>query len=248
MNIMQNLRDRIGAVVAAVIGALMACVCGAVMTFYLAPRQALEANRIGNLPQMNAEHVSSSAAGTEIMVTGSLSDNAALFDDSDLVAYTLHEWVVTYSEDSDGNETVDGSWNFVETTVPDLNLNVGGQVLKVLAASQPSLDGNLREEFAYTDSLDVADDGVESIPDGSQRYKGFYDGDLVTVLGQKSSTGGVIPEKLFAGDRVAFEQSEVDAAKGLLMGGIAFMACAPVILIGGILGAIFGRRKRGVLG
>jgi FixJ family two-component response regulator len=30
------------------------------------------------------------------------------------------------------------------------------------------------------------------LPDGTRRYRGLFDGDLVTVLGKKSASGGVL--------------------------------------------------------
>ena len=72
----------------------------------------------------------------------------------------------------------------------------------------------------------------------------FIDGDLVTVLGKKASSDGVIPSELYAGDRVAFADSKQDAARGLLIGGLCVIGLAPIVLVGGALIALFGRRRR----
>ncbi len=243
MNIFQAIRERIGAVIAAVFGSILVCICGALFTFYLAPQQALEANRIGNLPQMDASYVAAAAPGADILVTGSLVDNPPISADSQLVAYELEEWEVTQPSADSEDTTPDGSWSTVEYAAPDLALSVNGQTLQVLAAASLSFSGNLHEELVVGDGVETADYDGQPLPEGSLRYSGFYNGDLVTVLGTRATTGGVIPEKLYGGDRVAFEESEKDAATGLLIAGVVMLVCAPVVLIGGGLGAIFGRRQ-----
>lgn len=70
----------------------------------------------------------------------------------------------------------------------------------------------------------------------------MVDGALTTVLGQKATTGGIIPEHLFAGDRVAFETSQRQAASGLLFSGICLMILSPLVLVGGLLFVLFRRR------
>ncbi len=79
----------------------------------------------------------------------------------------------------------------------------------------------------------------ERLPDGTRRYQGFFDGDLVTVLGKKSANGGVLPEHIFGGDRLQFEESQRQAASGLFMAGLCMMAFAPLLLIGGLLWALW---------
>ena len=249
MNILLSLRQRIGVVIASVLAAIFFCASGAFFAFVLAPKQAIEARRISNLPQMDASYVASAPAGEDILVTGTLMDNPPLLDDSELVAYHLEEWQVTLPDANSNDNTPDGDWNTLERIAPDLNLDVGGQRVQVLSASNMDFSGNLREELVYGDGVESAEYNGQQLPQGSLRYRGFYNGDLTTVLGQKATSGGIVPEKLFAGDRVAFEQSEKDAAKGMFIGGIVFMACAPLVLVGGILSAIFGRRRRrGILG
>ncbi len=244
MNILLSLRQRIGAVIASVLAALFFCGFGAFFAFVLAPRQAIEAQRISNLPQMDANYVASAPAGEDILVTGTLVDNPPLFDDSELVAYHLSEWQVTLPDANSNDDTPEGDWNTVERVSPDLTLEVGGQRVQVLSASDVSFGGDLHEEIVYGEGLETATYNGEQLPEGSLRYRGFYNGDLTTVLGKKAASGGIVPEKLYAGDRVAFEQSEQNAAKGMLIGGLIFMACALLVLVGGILSAIFGRRRR----
>lgn len=237
-----SIRERIGAAVVAVIAAMFFCMCGVVFVFFLAPRQALEARRIGNISQMDGAGVVNAPAGTDILITGRLTDNPTL--DGDLVAYRLETWQVRESSSDDPDINPSGSWNTSETNVPNLTLDVNGQALTLLADSNVSLSGSLHEEIRHSDSSLGAEDFDDNwIPDGSQRFRGLQNGDLTTVLGTKASTGGVIPDKLYVGDRVAFEESEKEAASGFLVAGICMLVLAPVTVIGGILGTVFGRRR-----
>ncbi|HNB52036.1 MAG TPA: hypothetical protein PK530_08845 [Anaerolineales bacterium] len=244
MNIFQLIRERIAAVIGVVFFSIVICICGAAFTFYFAPQQALEANRISNLPQMDAGYVVSANPGTEILITGVLANNPALLADSNLVAYELERWDVT-PPNNDNDTTPDGSWESVETVIPNLTLEANGQNLTILAANTASLSGALHEEIVRGDGFETASYNGENLPEGSLRYQGFFNGDLTTVLGQKASTEGIVPAKLYAGDRVAFEQSEKDAAKWMLVAGIAMMICSPLFLVLGGVGAIFGRNTRG---
>jgi hypothetical protein len=247
MNLLQSLRERLGAVAAAVIGSILVCLCGALLTFYLAPRQAIEANRIAGLPHMDADYVAAAAPGDDILISGTLVDNPALLAGFPLVAYELEEWEVTPPSADSEDTTPSGNWNSREIVSPNLNLDVGGQALGILQASAVTFGGSLHAQIVPGDSPETADYEGQPLAEGSLRYTGFHNGDLITVLGVRASTGQIIPEKLFGGDRVLFEESEADAAKGLLIGGIAMMLCAPVVLIGGSLSAVFGHnRRRGI--
>ena len=131
----------------------------------------------------------------------------------------------------------------MERITPDLTLNVNGRRLEILRASNVRFSGPLHERLVRAYSFRRAKYNNEDLAEGSERLRGFHNGDLVTVLGSKASAGGVIPDELFAGDRIAFVQHEKSAAKGLLTGGLCMMGIAPIILIGGILSALFGRRR-----
>lgn len=245
MNLLQLLRDRIQAVIGVLIASIALCVCGVLFTFVFAPGQALEAARIRSLPSMDADSLAAAAPGADVLVTGWLAGNAPLHGDLPFVAYLLETWEVTPgSTTEDGETEPDGDWETVERAIPDLTLEVNGQTVQVLSSTTASLGGPLHEEIVPGNSREQAQYQGEWLPEGSLRYRGFYNGDLITVLGQKAATGGVVPEKLYAGDRVAFEQSETDAARGMLFAGIGMMVCAPILLIGGGLAALFGRRAR----
>jgi len=243
MNIFAAIRERIGMVIAAVIGAVVLLGCGAVLVFILAPQQKLEALHIEKMPLVDAGGAEAAAVSEELLVTGRLEDNP-LMDEGGFVAYKLDEWVVTLPDDDDTDSDPDGDWKTVEKVVPDLTLNVNGEIVWTLAADDATLSGPLHEDLIYSDAYDEAKYNGEWVPHGSLRLRGFFNGDLITALGKKASTGEIIPEELYAGDRVAFADSKHAAAKGLLTGGIIMMICSPVALVGGVLAALFGRRRR----
>lgn len=243
MNIFASIRERIGSAVGAVIGAFFLLGCGAVLAFVLSPQQALEARRIEKMPLMDAGSVASAAAGEDILVTGWLADNP-LMDEEGFVAYSLEEWVVTLPDPDDSSDEPDGDWKTIEQLVPELMIQVEGEMVRTLEGDNVRLTGSLNEALIYSDGYDEAKYEGEWLPHGSQRLRGFFNGDLVSVLGQKGSVGGIIPEELYAGDRVAFAESKHDAAKGLFIGGIVMMVCAPLVLVGGVLGGLFGRQRR----
>ena len=244
MNIVQRAKDRVGGVIAAVFAAIVFCCCGAMMTFYLAPQQAIEANRIKNAPQMDAAYVFNANPGDDLLVSGKLVDNQPVLADQEFVAYRLERWDVTVSRDNDGETSTSGSWTQVEIQSPLLTIEVTGQVLDLLASDDAAISGRLRELIVPGEGENTAKDGTSEVRDGTLRYQGFFDGDVITVLGVKASTGGIIPDHLYAGDRVEFEQSQADAARGLLFGGILMMTCAPLVLVGGGAAALFGRSRR----
>ncbi|MBC8331770.1 MAG: hypothetical protein H8E28_07290 [Anaerolineae bacterium] len=243
MNLFRSLRERFGALIGVGIGAVVLLSCGLLFVFYLAPRQKLEARRIEQLPLMDAATVTGATPGDELLVTGRLQGDA-LPDANNFIAYKVDKWEVRQDTSEDGDSQPSGSWSRIETRVPDLRLDVGGQWVDVLAASGANLSGPLHEVLIPSSSRETAPYDSQSLPDGSLRYLGFYDGDLVTTLGKKAASGGILPDELFAGDRVAFVESQHAAAQGLLIAGVIMLVCSPVVLFGGGLAAIFGRRKR----
>jgi len=237
------LQGRIRSVIFAVVGAIGIFGCGLALTFVVAPRQALEAYRITRMPQMNAQSLEEARPGDEILLTGTLASNPPLVDDTDFVAYRLKRWEVTLPSSDDSDARPSGSWAAVETEVPALWLDVEGRRVRLLAAETMALSGRLHEEIMYSESDLTADYGGEPIPDGSLRYEGVYDDDVIAVLGQRASTGDLIPRKMYAGDRISFEESEKSGATGALFSGICLMGLAPLALIGGVLAALFRRRR-----
>jgi hypothetical protein len=232
-----------GAVFAVFALSALCCFGGAMMAFVFAPGQAMRAFKIARMPLMDASAVEAAAVGDEVLVTGTLTDNPTLVDGFDFVAYSVETWQVTESEaDDDGGPSTHGTWEDGETVVLELALDMDGQTLALRSGGQVNLVGPLREEIVLGDSTLEAKDFDQSLPDGSRRYQGLYNGDLTTVLGTKATGGGLVPDTLFLGDRPAFEAYQREAASGLLFSGLCCMLFSPLVLIGGLLGTILWRR------
>lgn len=242
-NIFSVLRNRAKAVVSSIVISVVLCGCGAVMTFYLAPTQALKAYRISQMPLMDAQSVADAGVGSNVIVTGSLTGDPTR-EQPEFIAYTKHEWDVTVTEDDEGNEgTPSGSWSLIQTVIPVLMLEMNGSPVQILANEGAALSGALREKIIDGEGSLQASYENQTLRDGAIRYSGFADGDLATVYGVTASVGGIFPEDIFAGDRVAFEKYQKNLASGYLMVGIAFMLCSPLVLVGGVFSSVFGRRK-----
>lgn len=240
-NLYRSTRQRLNLVLAVTALSLFCCFCGSLMAFVIAPGQALQASRIARMPQMDAEMVRDAAAGDPLLISGTLAGNTPLLDTTDLVAYREDQWLVTVPSASDADPS--GRWQTVRTVVPQLTFTVNDQSLTILVAEDVRLGGPLHEAILTTDSPTRATYEGESLPNGTQRLQGFRNGDMITVLGNKASTGGIIPEQLFLGDRIAFEEDQRNAASALLYSGICMMLLAPGILVGGLLYALFGRHR-----
>ena len=236
------IRRRMGRVIWTGVAAVAVLGCGLLFLLVLAPRQEIEARRLERLPLMDVKAVSAAAAGDEILITGRL-EGEWLPQAGDYVAYRLEEWEVTLPDSDDASNEPDGSWDTLEVVVPPLQLSLSGGELSVHAGDRVKLSGSLREEWVYSNSSLTAEFDDEQVPDGTRRYLGFYNGDLITVWGKKASTDGVIPDEIFGGDRVAFVDQKHSAARGMLIAGISMLVCSPVILAGGVLSALFGRDR-----
>ncbi len=246
MGIFASIRERIGNVIAAVIGSIVLLGCGLLFLFFLAPKQKLEANRIENLPLMDASSVVNAIPGDDILISGIL-HGQPLPGAGRFIAYDLDQWDVDPADPENPDDEPSGSWTNIESIVPSLEIDVGGQIVFVHSAHDAYMNGTLHEEIEGSGAYLSANYGSTDLSDGSLRYRGFYDGDLTTVWGKKASTEGVIPEELYAGDRVMFIEHKHNTAKGLMIAGISMLVCSPIVLVGGILSAVFGRRRRRIL-
>ena len=246
MDFFGRIRERIGAVIATVIGSIVLLGCGLLFILFLAPRQKLEARRIEKMPIMDANIVESMKPGEDVLFTGRLQNNPEIVEGQKFIAYTLEVWDVTVPEydpeNPDGEPS--GDWDLIEEQFPDLIINVDGKEVKVLSTNLVTINGPIHEILLSSDRGEQAKYDGEWLREGSQRYWGFYNGDLITVLGQKAASGGVVPDEYFAGDRVSFVESKHEAAKFMLIAGVAMIVCSPVALVGGVLTAAFGRRRR----
>jgi hypothetical protein len=243
INPLATLRQRLGAVLGVFAGAFTCCACGLLAIFVFAPGQALEARRIATTPPMDAAALAAAAPGAIVLISGVLRGNPPLV--AGLVAYTEQVWEVTVTEVED-DRSARGAWSTQPTkVVPALTLDVAGAQVPLQEVSSVRLSGDLLREAIVRgpEEAETATYEGERLPDGSRRYRGLADGDLVTVLGQKAAAGGVLPEQIFAGDRVAFEASQRDSASAILNMGICALVMAPVALIGGLFAVLFWRRR-----
>jgi hypothetical protein len=241
--LLRNIQERIGSAIAAVIAAIFFFACGAILAFVISPQQAVEWRRIQSLPELDAASYASAATDAQVAITGILQDNQALTEDG-LVAYTREEWEVDPPDPDSEDDEPDGSWNTVEEQAPPLKIAIGGGTVKTLSASSPTFGGNLQETVELGPGpLSAEDFGGQQLPEGSIRTQGFRDGDLITVVGQKGSTGDLAPSRLFGGDRVQLVDNIRSGARAAFMIGIGLMICSPFVLILGVLAGLFGRKR-----
>jgi hypothetical protein len=250
MNIFRGIQERVSGVVLGAIAGVVVFLCGALMAFVISPQQAIEWRRIQNLPELDANGVQAAPSGQEIAMTGYLAGNTALTTDG-LVAYEKHQWAVrtSTSTSEDGEtSTPSGSWESLKTNIPVLNVNISGGTVSTVAATSVDLGGNYQETIERGASAVTADYDGSPLPEGSIRTQGFQDGDLVTIVGNKSSVGGVTPDRIYGGDRNQLVEDIRGGARALFASGVGMMICGPILAAAIIAGSIFGRRRRSVLG
>lgn len=246
MRLLENIRGRIGAAVGVGVVSICFLISGAAMAFWLSPQQALEWRRIEGLPELDAVAYAAVTTGEDVAVTGTLIDNPTQTEEG-LVAYIQEEWDVSTpsSSDSDSDSEPSGSWKTIDTVVPALTLSVAGGSIKTVAASSVNLGGDMHATAIKRGrGSEQADYEGQLLPEGSTRMQGFTNGDLVTVVGKKASTGDLIPDRLFGGDRVQLVENIRSSARTLFTIGIVMMICSPLVLVVGVLGALFSRRRR----
>jgi hypothetical protein len=242
MNLATGIRGRIGAAVGAGVAAIFLLACGAFLFFVLSTQQSIQAWRINHLPEMGAADLAAAATGDDVLITGRLADNEEIFSDG-YVAYVRSRWEVTPPDEDDEDGKPHGSWESVERAVPDLTLMVGDTPVTILSDNSATLSGPLHEDLTRGDGHETAEYEGQSLPEGSERVRGLYNGDLTTVLGKKASTGDIVPDELFVGDRVAFVEHKKATAQAMRIAGLCMMGLAPVVLIGGVLAGLFGRQR-----
>jgi hypothetical protein len=238
--LLRGIRDRIGSVFGAVIAAVLFLICGALLAFVISPQQALEWRRIENLPELDAAAFAATATGEEVAVTGILDGNEALTDDG-LIAYQHERWDVKPPDDEDDSPS--GSWETIKKVVPALTIEIKGGTLTTTPVDSATLDGSLHETLVRGTGTQSASYQGQQLPEGSERTRGFKNGDLATVVGKKSSTGDLIPARIFGGDRVQMVESIRSGARTAFLIGIGMMICAPLVLVLGVVGGLLGRRR-----
>ncbi|NDJ54863.1 MAG: hypothetical protein GYB68_17470 [Chloroflexi bacterium] len=242
MNVMTAIRERVGAVIGAVVFALICLVGGAAMAFIVSPQQAAEWRRIDNLDELTAGSFAAVAAGENVVVTGTIAGEAQ--GPEGYVFYQRQEWDVERDTDSDGDTTYDGDWNTIETVYPAFQIQLGDGAVGVAPATSITLSGDLRETITEGSGGQRASYQGQQLAEGSIRVRGLATGDVITVLGSKLGDGQLAPDRFHAGDRESLVQLIRSNARVFFWVGVAMMVLSPVVLIMGVVGAIFGRSNR----
>ena len=193
------------------------------------------------MPEQNASSFATATTGDDVIITGTLTDNAVLHDEGYVVLIT-EEYRVEYSEST---EDYDGSWEEIERAIPSLTLTLSDGTINTQGVGSARIIGNTHETLIR--SSGITREGAE-YPEGSLRYEGFFNGDLVTIVGTKASTGDLIPERIFGGDRVQLVDYIQTQARGAFQAGIGMMVCAPLGFVFLSLLVVFGRTRRRGLG
>lgn len=242
MFLFREIQNRIGSAIAAGIAAVLLLICGAILAFVISPQQALEWRRIQNLPELDAAAYAATASGEAVAITGTLEGNEPA-GENDLVAFYRDRWNVEPPDPEEEDDEPSGSWVRTETVAPPLTIAIGGGSVTTLAASSPTFGGNLHESRVLGDGPETAEYEGEQLPEGTVRTRGFQNGDLITVVGNKGSTGDLSPDRLYGGDRVQLVENIRAGARAAFVAGIAMMVCAPIVLVFGVLAGLFGRRR-----
>lgn len=239
VNPLEMIRQRIAGVIGVIVMAIAMLVCGGILAFVVSPGQAMEWRRIQGLPETTSGSLAVANPGDEVVFTGTLDGNEELTEYR-LAAYRQSVWEVTSSKDSDGNTDYDGSWTEQEKVVPALTVRVSDGSITTIPETTASFGRPTVTETVESNQ----GQSVDGHHEGSLQYEGFRNGDRVTVTGTRTNGGEVLPDRIFGGTREQLVEDIRSGARAAFVGGIALMVCSPVALVGGIIGVIFGRRRR----
>jgi hypothetical protein len=189
-----------------------------------------EAGMVQGLPEFNLQTLQQTAAGADVVVTGSLEASGQQADVSDLLIYLAEEWHVRYN-DSEGSEGWEGSWSKLETIVPPCAVALSGGSVTLEAGDDTIIDNPLHEFKSFVPRNAREVDGIK---EGSVRHSGFKAGDEITIVGTKG-TAGVIPIRIFGGNRQTLEQSFTYRVSGLRLTGVIFALVGIGLLITSIV-------------
>jgi hypothetical protein len=158
------------------------------------PGMDKEAAELEGLPGGTLESFKRASPNSRVAITATLIDNPLLEDD--LVAYVRQVW--SFYRDKNWEEWVDPQPNF-----PSLTVQLDGQTIRVQrSTSLDELGGSLHERV-YAAPYDgrCRDYGDQCLSVGSLRFQGLANGDIVTVVGWRTSDGSILPARLYGGSR-----------------------------------------------
>jgi hypothetical protein len=231
-----------GRFMTAALGGLVCFSIGVYYAFDLSHQLTSEWWQIRDQPELDAAGIAAASSHTLLTVTGFLDGNEPVSPDG-YVAYVQDElWVYPCNplEDEDcllstGRGT--GLWGEGTQVVPGLTLTVSGGTVSTLPVSRVTFGGSLTERVeagSFLNTAFTANYNGQILPDGSLRTRGLRDGDLVTVVGRKVITGGVVPSHLIGGDhdQLAAHFRAVTRYQAFLrVSGVIMMIISPVVVV-----------------
>lgn len=223
-----------GLVVAIAI-AIATLICGVVVTFVMAPREQSAYESISRLSYLTADQLAAMPPGKEVLFTGVFDGNEPL--EHDLIIYERYEWEV------DPWDEKDPVWQYLDAAAPSLTVLYQGQTFTVEGAGSVPLGGLVHEFIDQgLTSADGASFNGEYLYDGAIRFRGFMNGDTVTVHATKTGNNTCAPISYTMGTREDLVASMGESSSMTRSVGVMLMVCAPVIA--GLALAIYFFRHR----
>jgi len=223
-----NIGARLYALGVSAIVALCFLAFGAALVFYFGPQLAQETQRIGDLTELDVASFRATPADQDVLITGVLEDNRKRTSDG-LVAYARERWDVEY----DSEDGYEGSWKTIETVLPELTVSVDGGQVRTVSVESATMGGHRHSQIVeYGGGKQKAN----GIPEGSIRVIGYKNEDQITIVGQKTAKGHLLPDRLHGGDRAHLLKELETGLWFTSICGVGMILVAPAILLSALLG------------
>lgn len=188
---------------------MLLLVGGQYVLWVRAPYAQAEVYRVSTLPARNWDDCLSQPDGSELVLTGTLTDNNRLQDtilgsDHAYVAYKLQRFEI--DEDDEGDRS--GNWRLSDQVIPMLKMAYGPQQINLVPppdVGDVRFDGDMQiiridaPQQRYGTQY-----GGEYIYEGEQRILGLRNNDTVTVQGIRQTETTFSLVHLHSGDRQSF--------------------------------------------
>ncbi len=156
---------------------------GALVMFVIAPSSAAKSTFIRQSPEIDAALFDYFEPGTRVVISGVLEGNPTV--EGDFVAMAPMVWTVS-------EEFADGAWLESGKFVPELTLAAGNGTIGTARGINPAFGGRLHE----------VKDSPEGQPVSGDRWvRGFTNGDTVTIIGETTADGKLLPGEIYGGSR-----------------------------------------------